>query len=90
VVVQTANNQSSDQPSLQRQLIDRQHFILAVIATMAFLFVLDELLTAEHPLGPFLAFRAAWVAMSWILGYLRSVAMPHGKTLLPSALAVCS
>jgi PAS domain S-box-containing protein len=61
--VPTANHQAGDEPSLQRQLIDRLRFILAVIASMASLFVLDELLTAEQPLGAFLAFRVAGVVL---------------------------
>jgi PAS domain S-box-containing protein len=52
-----------DDPSPQRQLIDRFRFILVIIATMSALFVADELLTAAHPFGAFLAFRAAGVAL---------------------------
>lgn len=62
-VVQAANRQSDDEPSLQRQLIDRLRFILIVIASMASLFVVDDLATADHPLGAFFAFRVAGVAL---------------------------
>lgn len=61
----TANYQPADELPLGRQLIDRLRFILAIIASMAFLFVLDELFTAEH-VGAFLAFRAAGVALPLI------------------------
>ena len=58
-----ANSQSGDEPSLQRQLTDRLRFILAIIASMASLFVVDELVTADHPLGAFFAFRVAGVVL---------------------------
>jgi PAS domain S-box-containing protein len=61
--VPTANLQSGAEPSLQRELIDRLRFILAVIASMASLFVLAALLTAERPLGAFFAFRCAGVVL---------------------------
>lgn len=61
--MQAANRQSNDEPSLQRQLIDRLRFILGVIASMASLFVIDELATADHPLGIFFAFRVAGVVL---------------------------
>ena len=57
----TANLQPGAEPSLQRELLDRLRFILAVIASMASLFVLDELFTADR-LGVFFAFRCAGVA----------------------------
>lgn len=60
------SNQPDDQPSLQRQLIDRLRFILAVIATMALGFVIDELITADHQLGTFFAFRLAGVVLPTI------------------------
>jgi PAS domain S-box-containing protein len=66
--VQAANSQSGDEPSLQRQLIDRLRFILAIIASMASLFVVDEMVTADHPLGVFFALRVAGVALS-LLGF---------------------
>src|SRR5215475_13772276 len=65
-VVPTDTNQWADEPSLQRQLLDRLRFILLVIASMSALFVLDELLTADHPFGAFLAFRASGVALPLI------------------------
>jgi hypothetical protein len=58
--VPTANLQPAE-PSLQRELLDRLCFILAVIASMASLFVLDALFTADR-LGVFFAFRCAGVA----------------------------
>ena len=62
----TDNHQWADEPSLQRQLLDRLRFILLVIASMSALFVVDELLTADHPFGAFLAFRASGVALPLI------------------------
>lgn len=53
----------SHDPTLPRQLLDRLRFVLAIIATMAALFVLDELLTAEHPLGLFFALRIGGVIL---------------------------
>lgn len=61
--MQAASRPAGDEPSSQRQLIDRLRFILAVIASMASLFVVDELLTADRPLGAFLAFRVAGVVL---------------------------
>ncbi len=60
--------QSGDEQSLQRQLIDRLRFILAIIASMAAVFVADELATADHPLGAFLAFRFTLATLS-LLGF---------------------
>jgi PAS domain S-box-containing protein len=61
--VPAANRQSANEPSVERQLVNRLRFILAIIASMASLFVVDELLTADHPLGAFLAFRVAGVVL---------------------------
>ena len=61
-----ADSRSGEQPSLQRQLIDRLRFILAIIASMASFFVVDELVTADHPLGAFFAYRVAGVALSLV------------------------
>src|SRR5215470_15489381 len=61
--VPAATNLSGDEPSVERQLTDRLRFIMAIIATMASLFVIEELLTADHPLGAFLAFRVSGVAL---------------------------
>ena len=58
-----AANRQSGEPSMQRQLVDRLRFILAIIAAMASLFVLDEVLTADHTLGALFAFRVAGVAL---------------------------
>lgn len=60
---------SSGEPSPQRQLIDRLRFILAIIATMASAFALDEVFTADHPLGLFFAFRVLGALLA-LLGYL--------------------
>ena len=62
--MQSANTQSGTEPSQQRQLIDRLRFILAVIASMATVFVVDELFTADHELGAFFAFRVAGAALA--------------------------
>jgi peptidoglycan/LPS O-acetylase OafA/YrhL len=45
----------------ERVLIDRLRFIFAIIASMAAAFVVEELVTAPHPFGAFLAFRVAGV-----------------------------
>src|SRR5262245_26648003 len=58
----------SGEPSLQRQLIDKLRFILAIIATMASLFALDELLTADYALGALFAFRVSGALLS-LLGF---------------------
>lgn len=57
------NSQSDDQPTQPRQLIDRLRFILAVIATMALGFVVDELVTSDRNLGALFAFRVAGVVL---------------------------
>jgi PAS domain S-box-containing protein len=67
--VYAASNPSRDERSPQRQLIDRLQFILAIIASMASLFVVDELVTAEYPLGAFFALRVAGVVLS-LAGYV--------------------
>ena len=53
----------AQEQSFQRQLIDRLRFILLIIASMASLFVVDELATADRPFGAFLAFRVAGVVL---------------------------
>ena len=58
-----ADSLSTGEASLQRQLIERLRFVLTVIATMAALFVLDDLLSGTQPLGPFFAFRVAGVVL---------------------------
>jgi PAS domain S-box-containing protein len=58
-----ASTQSGDEPSQQRQLIDRLRFLLVIIATMASLFVIDQLVTADPPLGAFFAFRCGGVVL---------------------------
>lgn len=63
-LVHTANSQPDNEHSLQLQLIERLRFILAVIASMASVFVVDELVTADHPLGAFFAFRVAGAALA--------------------------
>jgi len=63
-VVPNTNGQSGDEQSLERQLIDRLRFILAIIASMAAVFVADQLVTADHPLGAFLAFRVTLATLS--------------------------
>jgi PAS domain S-box-containing protein len=62
--------ESSDEPSLQCQLIDRFRFLLLVIASMSAFFAIDELLTANHPLGPFLALRVGGVALSLVTFFI--------------------
>lgn len=44
-------------------MLDRLRFILAIIASMAALFVLNEWLTASHPLGTFIALRMGGVVL---------------------------
>ena len=67
--MEAANSLSQDDPSPQRQLIERLRFILAVIASMASLFVVDELIRADHPLGAFFAARVAGVVLA-LVGYV--------------------
>lgn len=64
--MQSGNILSDDLASSPRQLIDRLRFVLAVIASMAALFVLDELFTAAHPLGTFFVLRVGGVALPLI------------------------
>lgn len=59
----SAANIQSGEPSRQQQLIERLRFVLAVIATMAALFVLDDLVSGTQPLGAFFAFRVAGVVL---------------------------
>ena len=66
--MQSTGNQANDEHSVQRQLIDRLRFILAVIASMAAVFVVDELINANHPPGAFLAFRVSGAALA-LLGF---------------------
>lgn len=62
--MQATDAQSGDGPSLQRQLIDRLRFILAIIASMASVFVIREATSAGHPLGLFFAFRLVGAALA--------------------------
>ena len=64
--MQATDVQSGDEPSLQRQLIDRLRFILAVIASMASVFVVVDLVAADRPLDTFFAFRAVGAALALI------------------------
>src|SRR5262249_8094552 len=61
--VRAAESRSGDEPRAERALIDRLRFILAVIATMASVFVVDDLVTPGHSLGAFFAFRVAGVIL---------------------------
>jgi PAS domain S-box-containing protein len=61
--MQSGNIPTDHHASPSRQLIDRLRFVLAVIASMAALFVLDELFTAAHPLGVFFALRVGGVVL---------------------------
>ena len=61
--MQATDVQSGDEPSLQRQLADRLRFVLIIIASMSSLFVIDEVVTADYPLGAFFAFRVAGVVL---------------------------
>jgi C4-dicarboxylate-specific signal transduction histidine kinase len=72
-VVQATNSQTGDEArhslseevtSQPRQLLDRLRFILAVIAVMAAVFVMVDLVTATHRLGAFFAFRVAGVTLA--------------------------
>jgi PAS domain S-box-containing protein len=64
-IVQAAHVQPGDEPSLQRQLIDRLRFVLATIASMASVFVVVDLTSADHPLGIFFAYRLVGAALAW-------------------------
>ena len=65
-VVQATDVQSDDEPSLQRQLIDRLRFVLAIIATMASAFAFADLTSADHSLGIFFAFRFVGAVLAWV------------------------
>jgi PAS domain S-box-containing protein len=64
-----ASSQKAGDGFLHRQLTERLRFILIIIASMAALFVVDELLTTTYPLGAFFAFRVAGVVLP-LSGYV--------------------
>jgi PAS domain S-box-containing protein len=65
-ILRATDVQSDDEASLQRQLIERLRFVLAVIASMASVFVAVDLSSADHPLGAFFAFRLVGAVLAGI------------------------
>ncbi len=64
--MQATDVQSGDEPSLQRQLIDRLRFVLAIIASMASVFVVEDLVADDKALGSFFAFRVVGATLALI------------------------